>query len=510
VRAFPVVAGTALALAVCAIALFDVRYHEHWRDEAHAFNFATRAPFHRFITVMHVDGVPFLFHLMLKVYSLVMSPRQSLILAGALGYGTLLVGTYRCLESICRRRVLSLVLTALFACTYAYTYEFGIVIRQYGLGLGFALLTSAYLRDALRKRTLRPVLLGTLFGALAAMTTIQAAACAGGSFVAFGLVWLLRERRISRVLPTLAAVPAFALSLYLALPFPGRYLREIEQPTYVPKPIAFRLQVVANALAGCFTPQDWWRASSLGDPGWQDVFASLRYWALLGVAAGAAYSIALRLTPAWRSYRPVLAYDVIALLVGSAAMLHILVNIYYGAARHQLMLGIPLVLTVVGWGAQRSPHTWRLIATPALVLTSFFFAFQIAVAKRVLAWDYELPFSDSKAEAALLLPHAHLLVDSALMAESFLIYRPDLTFRGSDNGGRLGGYIDDAAGQMHVPLASYVRDDCAAAPDRTYNVGGGLGEYQRCLHPMLSHTEAEERFDLFQIDCSCVGASKQP
>jgi hypothetical protein len=98
--AFTLVAGGALLLAMSCLALYDALFHECWRDEAHAVLIAAHAPLHRFFLSMRLEGVPFLFQFLLKLSSFVLPPRAGLLLGGVLGYGALLFGTYRCLESV--------------------------------------------------------------------------------------------------------------------------------------------------------------------------------------------------------------------------------------------------------------------------------------------------------------------------------------------------------------------------------------------------------------------------
>jgi len=511
-----VVGASALAAAMGALIAFDAAYHEFWRDEVHAVLLGSAVPLHRYLFAMRVEGTAFLFQLMMKLFRTMMSPEQSLLLGGGLGYGMLLFGTYRCILSICGRRLPSLLLTALFAGTYVYAYELGVVIRAYGLGAGFALLTNAYLRQALRGHEIRPVVLATVAGSICALTSIFPACLAGGSFVAFAVVSVWRHRGVRFVLPTLGALPCFALAGFLALPFPGRVA---EANVDLHRTGAVFLRLALQALSGSLTPQDWWVSASFGDPGTLDRIAMFRHWAVLGVAAGVAYSVALRLLAGWRAYRAILVFDVLAIVIGWVPLLEIIIDHYWGSPRHHAFLGFPVAVLLAGWGAQRSPGGAGWTSAASLAFASAWFVFQFVICARDVALDVERPFSDSKAAAALLPTDAHLVTESFTMQEGYLFWRPGIVMRGGDMAGRALPYTAaDVAWTVRVPIAPLVQQECAAAPDRTFFSGerrsvSSLGGCLRLLRPKTPASEqfrTDERFDLWQVGCLCVAAPVRP
>jgi hypothetical protein len=515
---FKLAAGAALALAACALVAYDARYHEFWRDEVHPILLAQNVPLRRFLLAKKVEGFPPLFDLLSMPFVRVLSPEQRLLLGGGTGFAVLLFGTYRCIASICARPVASLVLTALIGASYSYAYEFGVVIRPYALSAGFGLLANAYLRDALRTGRARSVVLGTLAAGLCALSSTHAATLAGGALVAFGLVSLWRDRSLRRVLPTLGVLPFFAVVAYVILPFPGR---SSDLNVDMHRSGGTFLPYAMQAIAGSFTPQDWWVAASFGEPGWLDRVATFRHWAPIGIAAGFMYSVVLRSTDAWREYRPVLVYDVLAILVGWAPLLEIVVNHYWGSPRHHQFFSIPVVVTLAGWGAQRGMAHPRSVAAwapaVALPLMGAWFAYQYVVCAEDLALDAKMPFSDTKAAAALLPTGAHLVAESLTMQEGYMLWQPGIVMRGGDCAGRHLGYTAfDTVWHSGAPIPPMVRDECAAAPDRTYFSGNrfSTGGLAGCLHSLFTatpHSEQlrpDERFDLWQADCACVEHAK--
>jgi hypothetical protein len=502
--------GACLAFAVVAIVLYDARYHEFWRDEAHTYLFNEHVPLHRFLLAKKVEGHPPLYDLLTVPLVPVLSPFARILVAEAVGFGVLLFGTYRCLLSICLRPVASLVLTALFAASYVYVYELGVVVRCYALGAGFGLLTSAYLRDALRGHSLRPVWLGTAAGAACLLSSTHAATIAAGAITAYGFVSLWRHRGILMALPTLAVLPFLYLLYWEIEPFPGRS-GELNLDLKLPHDQF--VMMAKQALAGSFTPQDWWVTTVFGDPHVLDRIALLRHWGMVGALAALAYSIVLRLAPDFKSYRPVLVYDVLSIAIGSAGLLEILVNHYWGSPRHHVFLSLPAVVLASGWGAQRGYGPLRHAGALALPALGAWFAFQIWVGARCLLLDVDLPFSDTKAAAALLPRDAHLVADSLTTQESYMLWKPDIVMRGGDSGGRSMGYVGfDSAWHASAPLLPMVREECGKAEDRTFFSGwgwelGGVSACLKTLRPASEHSEQtrpDERFDLSQVDCACV------
>jgi hypothetical protein len=505
-----VVAAGLLATAVTALVVYDARYHEFWRDEVHTYLFNEHVPLHRFLLAKKVEGHPPLYDFLTVPLVPFLSPFARILVGAAVGFGVLLFGTYRCLLSICRRPVASLVVTALLAATSIYVYELGVVVRCYALGAGFGLLTSAYFREALRGHSLRPVVLGTVAGSLCLLSSTHAATIAAGSMAAFGLVSLWRHRSIKMVLPTLAVLPFLGVLVYEILPFPGR---SPELNVDMHRPGSQFLRMATQALAGSFTPQDWWVTASFGDPDVLDRIAFLRHWGLVGVLCALAYSVALRLSPGYRSYRPLLVYDLLALGIGWAGLLEIVVNHYWGSPRHHVFFSLPAVVLAAGWGAQRGPDRAPWASAIALPLMGAWFAFQIWVGGRDLALDVDLPFSDTKAAAALVPPGAHVVADSLTMQEGYMLWQPSIVMRGGDNGGRSMGYVGfDNAWHANASVLPMLREECAKAEDLTFYSGprgsfGGLSSCLRLLRPASPHSEQtrpDERFDLSKVDCACV------
>jgi hypothetical protein len=393
-----------------------------------------------------------------------------------------------------------------------YAYEYGVMMREYGLGAGLGLATNGYLRDALRGRSVRPVVLGTVTGALCACTGAHALTLAGGAFAAFAVVVVWRDRGVRRILPTLGALPFLALALYLALPFPGR---TSEANVDAHRPAEMFTRYALQAISGGFTTQDWWVTASFGDPRVLDLIAHFRHWGVVGIALGVAYSTILRLTPDWSDYRPILFYDLLAVAVGWLPLLEIVVNHYWGSPRHHGFFALPVLALLAGWGLQRGGGAAPWAGAGALVLLVPWLAYQYVVCVRDLDLEVRLPFSDTKEAAAMVPPGAHLVVDSLTMQEAFMFWQPTLSVRGGDNGGRhLGAIAPDPLWNMRVPLVPLVREECAAAPNTTYYSGPGYSVQSilRCLKPLRTatpHSEqlrADERSDLWRVDCTCATA----
>ncbi len=87
-------------LVVAAVTLYDHRYHEFWRDEACALLEARAVPWRGLLHAMRLEGIPPLYHVLLKVLASFLPNPAALLAAGAIGLATLLTGTYQLVDSI--------------------------------------------------------------------------------------------------------------------------------------------------------------------------------------------------------------------------------------------------------------------------------------------------------------------------------------------------------------------------------------------------------------------------
>ncbi len=500
-------------LVVLAIAVFDLGWHEPWRDEVGAMLTARAVPWGSLLLAMRYEGVPPLFHALLKLAGAVLPNPTALVAVGALGFAVLLVGTYRLLLAISSAPRAAARLTFAFSLTYAYGYELGVVIRQYALGLGLALLSFAYLRDALRATApRRAVRAGSLAAGLAALASAHSACVAGAGLLAFGLLSVVRRRRLRAWWPILLTLPVFALDAWLASPFPDRIAKA--NVTLVQRPYTtYRLAL--QALVTGVMPDDWWFVEGAGGPLVLNLYAVLRSLAFWGCLAAAALGLASRAGLLRRRWR-VEAFDLIAAVAAWPPLLEIIVHHYWGAYRHHLFLGMPLLVIVTGWGlhARFSAPFADEARRTALALLFPWFALQISMGVSCVALDAALHFSDTKSASRVLAPGAHVVAESEWRPLGLLFWRPDIQLRAAAWEGRPFRYIrpDRAWGRLG-PLPPLVKEECAAAPERVYFAGsaGAMGPLAACgkrveyLRKMKGEQPMTfETFDLFRVDCGCV------
>ena len=466
---------------------------------------------------MRIEGTPPLFHVLVKLATYLFALPVALSLVGALGYATLLAGTYRLLFAISGSRRASFVLMLLFAATYSYSYELGVMVRQYGGALGLIFLSFAYLRDGLRLERTRDVAFGALFGGLAAMCASMSACVAGGGLLAFGLLALMRRGGIRFGWPVLLALPCFYVAYLSMAPWPGRWTEGNTEWKKAPDEV---VRVIKSAFVRGAMPVDWWAAgfwarTAAGIVRW----AVLRQYAFMGIGAATILGFLVRLRAIRR--RPSLeSFDVLAVVLGWVPLLYIFVDFYWGSYRHMLFVGLPAIVIGAGWAIDgRIDAPWaKWLARAWLPLAAPWFALQAALLYRDLALDVTLPFSETKMLASLLPEDARVVTDTDWRAEGMLLWRPDITMRSGPGFGRHFRYvIHDAAYPYSAPIRPLVIEECKVAPDRVFYVGGAVEA--RCLtnlgHPEVRiserapstyhYTPTEEQFDLSQVDCACLG-----
>jgi hypothetical protein len=501
------------AVLIVAVAVFDLVCHEFWRDEAGAMLLARDVPWGSLLNAMRYEGVPPLFHAMLKLAGLVLPNPMALVAVGAFDSAILLYGTYSLLEVISGAPRASARLTFAFALTYTFAYELGVVVRQYTLGLGLALLAFAHLRMALRATAERHhVWFGAASAGFAALASTHAACVAGGGLLAFGLLSLLRERPIRTFWPVLLTLPCFALDAWLAAPFAGRiYVGNRVYHFEGTTTLVLSLQALIEGVM----PSDWWLVESLVPPWLSDAFAAVRhlaFWSMLMALGLALLSRLRRLRARWG----VEAFDLVAVLASWPPLLEIIVHHYWGFYRHHLLIGVPLVVILAGWGIATT--TESALAEGArdvgLALLAPWFVLELGLTVGSFALDAQHPFSDAKAAAGMIARGAHVVAESEWKTLSLLFWRPDLTMRSTAWRGRPYRYMrPDTEWRMVAAVPVLLAEECRVAPDNVTYAGAeaGLGRYSDCAdliaYPQMTlgeHPLTWESFDLFRIDCACV------
>jgi len=490
----------ALPLAALVIALFVFTrvYHEFWRDEIQALLIGRDVPLSGLLHAMRYEGSPPLFHVLLKLLCCVFAAPTALALGGALGYAALLAGTFHLLRVISRRPAVSVALTAALGCTNTWAYELGVVVRPYGLGLGLDLAGIAELIVARTLRRPRRALLGALLCGAAALTSDHAACVAGAALASFVVVELA-GRRVALALPTLAALPAFALTLWLMSPLADRTAESMspQSPSLAKAWSLAGLFLENGALVG-----GWWRhAGAEPPPSWP---------AFRLFAAAMAILAVVRL---WQRRRD-RATDLFVLgtvALSWATLLYIFVVWYSGGYRHHLFLWMPALVIALGWLADGrfARGRSRLALGAAAALLAPWMGYQYWMAWDDLSQDLRGAFTQTKHAAPLLPPDAHVISDHDFSILGLRLWRDDLTLRSQDGRGRAFRYlVVDRAWHARVPLQPILAEECRAAPDRTVLASHAvyLGKLQGCarLLDRRAGMLPTERFDLYHVDCACA------
>jgi hypothetical protein len=495
----PARAALALASALpVALFVYTLRCHEFWRDEVQALLLGRDVPLAGLLHAMRLEGSPPLFHLILKVLSVALPAPATLALAGALGYAALLAGTFHLLRVLSRRPAPSLALTVALGLTNTFAYELGVLSRPYGLGLGLDLAGLGELYVALRLRRPRRALTGALLCGAAAITSDHAACVAGAALASFVLVALADRRTRSLVLPTLAALPFFALTWYLMAPCAER---TAEVAVAANPHLDGVLRQAARVLRSGALAGGWWGPAGGAAP--HPVIYAL-------------FAAALTLTGVVRLARSrhdmaVTLFPFGVALLSWATLLYIFVAWYIGSYRHHLFLWIPTLVYVLGWLARARLATgwsrWLLVAATVLLLP--WLVLQYRVAWDDLAGDLGDDFSQTKRAAAILPAGAQVIADHDYAVLAMRAWRDDLTLRSPDGQGRaLGPIIVDRRWHDRVPMGPLVTEACRAAADRTFVArrSMALPVLGPCLSPVQESDALlpSERFDLYRVSCPCV------
>jgi hypothetical protein len=360
-----------VTLAFLLVAGLGLARHEMWRDEMQAWMFAadSRTPA-EMLHNMRYEGHPPLWHLLLFGISR-FTRRPEAMQALNLLFAAGAVWLFARLAPFSRRA------RALFAFGYFPLYEYGVLSRNYAIGLLF-LLAFCALRSA-RPRAWLPLHL--LLGALAltnAFAWILSAVFA--ALLAFEWLRDPESRKAGALGALLFAVLAGAAALQMIPASDGYYGMSLT-PRWRGNVETAALATVAHADL------------PLPDVGGDSAWNSSLLWRLgypamaaLGLALVAAAALLLRRTPAVAC----------VYLCGTAALLAFICFEYFGSLRHH---GHHFLLLVACFWLAQSAGGWdrrREAFLTALLLI------HCAAAAVLYGLDLALPFSESKAAAAFL------------------------------------------------------------------------------------------------------------
>lgn len=482
---------------------YSLRYHEPWRDEAHTFVLAREVPLRLFLPVAHVEGAPMAFHLMLKVLGFVLPGQLALALGAAIGYAVLLFGIQQVLRAMEVSRPLAALGVLFLACTDAITYEFGIIARPYGFGLGLALLTIAELLRALDSRRPNELLLtaGVYAGCSTLMST-HAGCIAGAAVVAYGIAAVARGERLRAVLPLVAFVPCFLLEAWII----GETPRAVP-PTVVANPTwNYAVDLAKTFYLQGLGPTRWWFTQAeyaAYDARQVDVPMHL---ALVIATARAFFASRRSATRA--------GYALMTVFVSWLPLTYILVLRYGGWFRHWFHLWLPAIVFGLGGLLGRSRLLPKLSIAVSLVGLYYILPWwqgQTWALQQTLERDRTEMFSETKVVAPLFPLGSRVVGTYDWLIEPMLMWRPDLTMRASSGQGRYFRYIQpDPLWDERVPVEGLVTEECAATPTEPVYLVSQSGMGSRCLshveHPQRA--EAWEHLEVYAVNCTCWAASR--
>jgi hypothetical protein len=510
--------GLPLVLLAIGISIFGYRYHEYWRDEVNALLEARAVAWSDLVEAMRIEGVPPLYHIILKIFGAILPNPLALVTVGCLDFIILLWGTYRLLHTISGEQRSSLVLTLVFGTTYTYAYELGVMIRQYTLGLGLAFIAWAYLRRALQSGHRRDVYFGTVSAALSALSSAHSACVAGGVLLSFGCMslWSRRPWRFWRTI--LLTLPCFAFVAYLASPYENR-TADANNASYFPPiisvPLSFQV-IVAGIM-----PSDWWHMEWLLPPRFIMPIAALRSIAFWGILVATAMVVSIRFVSRYIPRR-LHRFDALAILSSFGPLLFIIVFHYWGSYRHHIFLGLPAIVVVAGHALDQRVQgaILRPLRQAAFLMLIPWFALQFVILIWNFNCDIRYSFSGTKSLARVLSPNAHLVADEDWLGVGFLFWRPDLIVRSSSGKGRYIRHLRaDRQWHDNAPLVPLIVEECAVAPNQVYFVGsqsklGVVGECGNSVATTSNHFKylqlTMEFSTLSSIDCACVAQKVKP
>jgi hypothetical protein len=490
---------------VVFVVVFDVTYHEYWRDEIQPVLIGRQWGTPGFLRVARLEGVPPGFYALCGLVDALLAPPWGLAVVGGLGYATLLGGTYTFLRAVSRRRDASLRLTAALAPTAPFLYDLGVVVRQYSMGLGLVLAGSGLMLRAIARR--RQHVLPVVLVLLGALTSAHATCLAVGAVCAYGLVAVTR-----RELSTLAKLSALCLPVFGAIACVlAPHSARAPQASHAHEVHLLRAPIDAWLLFHrCLANSGWWREEA---PAW--AYGGL---GVTGALLLAFYTISL-IGAARARARPEALYLITWHVCSVLPLMYIFLAWYWGAPRHHWFVVMPLVLGFLGFavrrncarGPQSSPH----LAPRALLLALPCLLFHYESAAHELSMDARRPFAATRAAAPHIDPGATVVLESDHAGIGLLYYRPDLVvYAANGETGPLRSMVPNHAWQDRRSYPATLRLACAAraAPVLAIHQSDLAAPVAACARlrtePVLP-LKASEAFRVSSIDCSCLFANAE-
>jgi hypothetical protein len=497
-----------LGMLACVSAnfAFTSQFHEYWRDETQTMLIARAEGLGTLWHMLRIEGVPPIVYLAMKLCDVLPAP-YSLAAFGAFGLAVLMLGCHVLVFALTRRHALALATALAFGATDTFFYELGVVVRQYGLGLGFALGCIGFLHTSLEAASRRAQWAGAACGALAVLTSAHSGCVAGGALLAFGALQLVRARSLRAVSPALSALPAFLLTFYIISPYALRTPEMLEPLTLTPDE---KWRDAKLVLEHSVFPGAWWgHARSQAAERWMLV-------AIVTVGLVTACSAALRALVRPR-FRAIALYYGMALSFSFAALMYIFLERNGGAYRHHLFLFVPGFVVAVGATLRRlyqAGSSRTLAALCALALIPWF-GYQYYVCAFDLISDERERFSQTKEQALVFPQGAHVVASGGMELTGMLYWRPDLTLRSLDGRGRRLRYMyPDIHWHTRARLEPLLEEECAEAPDSTFLARDPAGEtvsarVTACLDQVSPQqpSRLKESFDVARLDCRCLRKS---
>ena len=436
---------------------------------------------------------------LLKLLLVGLPSRAALLGAGFVGTVLLLTGTFAMVATVSGSRARALGVVWLLALGETYTYELGVVVRQYGLALGFLCFAVARFHRALQRRSQSDALAGALFAALSTATATHAGCLAGG----FVLVFAALAADAGRIKHALGALlvyaPGLAVALVCIAPSPDCVAAANEIVHRTPVEAVER---ALEAVVGSVASTGWWLVRD--EPVTDALFLpSLAAVALAAFSYGAST----------KARRKLVLLHLGGVIVGALPLLYVLVFRYYGYYRHRLFLWNPLVPLACAWLCV----DWRRVGA-ARGLAFALLALRFVGETRTLALDLSRDsrglFSETSVVADLLPASAHVVTRHDWTTVGILLERPDIVLRsGAGRGREVRKLLWDRVSTEEVPIEPLVAEECARAPDRTFVTT------QRKVDPIFApacmlrlphrtnQTSAvvgrRELLDVDRVDCTC-------
>lgn len=504
-----IVFWTCALVSLILVQIFSFFFHEPWRDEVQAYLIGTsfKSPLH-LIEILRFEAHPPILHLLYGLFSFLGAGSITLNIVSFLGSLMLLLGIYNWSKVLTDSVAVARVTCTIVFFTNFFLYEYSVISRGYGLGLGFGFLGFSFLlRDP---QNLSYACRGLLFLSLSCLTSVHSAIFSIAALLSF-LAFRIHKKEKHLGLYALFLIP-LGLLYYIVRHHPDRAFGTVHVTvenllanlwTFLKDP-GSTFSFFAKTFTGVLHPHNWWAGKF--DVNYTNLVGGMILLTILSV-------LIFSIVKGNQKYKVQLV--TMALFLNASGLGFLFKFFYKGYHRHHLIVFIPIlvycaILLIDSLFRQKNLLVRGLSGFVLLLI----FAPQWNGTFNSFRADYLYPFTHIQALAEALPENGVLYSRAQARLTPVLYHRPKFKLVSNGGLGRSFTYViwDKKAGEL-VDEIGVIAKECSGGQVFLAERGSTADwSITKCIEQIWAYprdvetTYFSEKMDLYSVDCDCIKA----